>query len=378
MNVELTSEEEALRSTTARFLDDRMPIAAVRDLRDDPAGFSMTYWSQGAELGWMSLLVPEDLGGGTVSDNAVADLALIAHEFGTHAAPGPLVPCNVVVSALAGAGDAHAEALEALMSGASTAAWCYSEPPPNDALGHIDLEIRVDGDDVVITGTKRPVENGAAADLLLVTGRTGAGLSQVLLAASTPGVTVKPLSSADLSRRYATVHFDDVRVPVTAAVGGVGEAAAEVERQLQLAIVVSNAEAVGALQQAFDMTASWVNDRYSFGRPLSTYQEIKHRLADLFTWLQASHAINDVAITAVGSGSPDAAELTSAAKAYISEYGGELVQDCVQLHGGIGVTFEHDLHLFVRRVTVNRACYGTFAEHRRRVGQITEMRKDRA
>ncbi len=116
-----------------------------------------------------------------------------------------------------------------------------------------------------------------------------------------------------------------------------------------------NAESVGAMQTAFDMTVEWAFDRYSFGRPLASYQELKHRFADMKTWLEASHAISDAAAAAVAAGSPDAAELVSAAKAFIGQYGSELMQDCVQMHGGIGVTFEHDLHLYLRRHTVDRS-----------------------
>jgi alkylation response protein AidB-like acyl-CoA dehydrogenase len=129
------------------------------------------------------------------------------------------------------------------------------------------------------------------------------------------------------------------------------------------------------MQRAFDMTRSWLADRYSFGRPLESYQAIKHRFADLLSWLEASHAISDAAAEALDAGSPDAAELVSAAKAYIGHYGAELLQDCVHLHGGIGVTFEHDLHLFLRRVTVNRALFGTPAQHQRHVGELASQRK---
>jgi alkylation response protein AidB-like acyl-CoA dehydrogenase len=374
MHISLTSDQEALRSTTARFLDERMPIAAIRELRGDPTGFPAAYWSQGAELGWTSMLVAEEHGGGTVSGNGVADLALIAHEFGCHAAPGPLVPTNIVALALSEAGGRDPD-LEALMNGATTGAWAYSEPPPNDGLGAVTLEIRRDGDVVVVSGTKRPVENGASASVFLVTGAGDGGLTQVLVPAQAAGVTVTPLVSADLTRRYAEVRFDDVRIGSSALVGDAGAAAGAVARQLRTAIVLQNAEAVGAMQRAFEMTSAWVNDRYSFGRSLASYQEIKHRMADLLTWLEASHAINDAAIDAVGTGAADADELTSAAKAFVSDYGVELAQDCVQLHGGIGVTFEHDLHLFLRRITVNRACFGTYTEHRRQVGRIAAARK---
>jgi len=120
------------------------------------------------------------------------------------------------------------------------------------------------------------------------------------------------------------------------------------------------------------MTIEWAFDRYSFGRPLASYQELKHRFADMKTWLEAGHAINDAAAAAVASGSADAGELVSAAKAFIGDYGSELVQDCVQIHGGIGLTFDHDIHFYLRRVVVNRTLYGTPAEHRHRLASIVE------
>ena len=123
-------------------------------------------------------------------------------------------------------------------------------------------------------------------------------------------------------------------------------------------------------QAAFEMTVEWGFDRYSFGRPLASYQALKHRFASMKTWLEASHAISDEAAVATASGAADAPLLVSAAKAYVGDFGLELAQECVQMHGGIGVTFEHDLHLFLRRVTVNRALFGTPADHRRRLAQL--------
>ena len=155
-------------------------------------------------------------------------------------------------------------------------------------------------------------------------------------------------------------------------------AAGQVERQFHIALALANAESVGAMQTAFDMTVQWGFDRYSFGRPLASYQALKHRLADMAMWLQTSHALSDAATAAVQDGAEDAAELVSAAKAYIGAYGAELMQECVQLHGGIGVTFEHDLHLYLRRLTVNRALLGTPAAHRQRIATILEQRKDSA
>jgi alkylation response protein AidB-like acyl-CoA dehydrogenase len=208
-----------------------------------------------------------------------------------------------------------------------------------------------------------------------VTGRDGDGITQVLLPTSAAGVSIEPLRTADLTRRFGAVTFDDVRLSKDAVVGVPGEASTDVELQFHRALAILNAEAVGAMQAAFDMTVEWAFDRYAFGRPLASYQALKHRFADMLTWVEASHAIGDAACCATEEGSPDAAELTSAAKAFIGQYGAEVLQDCVQMHGGIGVTFEHDLHLFLRRFTVNRALAGTPAEHRQRIGAILNGRE---
>jgi alkylation response protein AidB-like acyl-CoA dehydrogenase len=369
MLLELSSEQEFFRETTARFLDTHAPVAELRRLRDDPTGFSTDYWRRGAELGWTSLLVSERDGGVSVSKHGLVDLTLVAHEFGRHAAPGPLVSTNVVAGALSAA-DADKDLIAGLLDGTAIATWCISEGAPNDGLDNLRFEITPRGGDLILNGMKRPVESANKASHFLVTGRTGDRLTQVIVPATAKGISIVPMSSVDLTRRFSIVKFDNVRVPATAALGRVGDAADDVERQLQHALVMLNAEAVGSMQKAFDMTVEWAFDRYSFGRALASYQALKHRFANLATWLQASHAISDESALAVAEGRPEAAELVSAAKSYIGEFGAELLQDCVQLHGGIGVTFEHDLHLFLRRVTLTRALFGTPDAHRRRVADL--------
>lgn len=379
MLLELSTDQEFFRRTVARFLDDHAPVAEIRRLRRDPAGFDERYWRKGAESGWTSMLVSEEHGGGTISGHGVVDLSVVAYEFGRRAAPGPLVPTNVVAASLSNAASAsHAALLADLLSGARIATWCYAEPPPHDRLSTVTLDVRVDKSGLVLNGVKRPVESAGQASQFLVTGRTGAGLTQALVPCDAPGVSIKPLQTLDLTRRFSIVTFDDVRVPIDSVVGEIGGAEAEVERQLQLAIAIINSESVGAMQTAFEMTVDWAFDRYSFGRPLASYQVLKHRFADMKSWLEASHAISDAATASVQARSPEASDLTSAAKAFIGDHAVELVQDCVQIHGGIGVTFEHDLHIFLRRVTVNRALYGSPAEHRQDVARRFLDREDAA
>jgi alkylation response protein AidB-like acyl-CoA dehydrogenase len=379
MLLEPSSDQEFFRETTARFLVDQTPVGEIRRLRDDPAGFDADYWRRGAELGWTSLLISEELGGGSISDDGIIDLTLVAHEFGAHAAPGPLTSTNVVAAALSDdPSGSHTGILAGIVAGTSTAAWALNEPRPNDRLGDIAFEIRVDGSEVVLNGVKRQVESAEQADHILVTGRASDGLTQALVPAGTAGVSIAPMRSVDITRRFSEVIFDEVRLPVDSLLGEVGGADRTVERQLQLALVIANAESVGAMQVALDMTIEWAFDRYSFGRPLASYQALKHRFADMKSWLEASHAVSDAAAAAVASDSRDAAELVSVAKAFIGEYGAELMQDCVHLHGGIGVTFEHDLHLYMRRLTIDRTTYGTPADHRLRITGIIESTEDAA
>ena len=274
--------------------------------------------------------------------------------------------------------DAAPDVLAGLLSGEAIATWCA--PPFGSTRWQPTVEVSRSGADLVLRGDAQIVESAGQADHLLVTCRdqSGTGVTQVLVPRTTPGVTTTPMQTVDLTRRFDVVTFDGATVPASGVVGTAGEAGIQVHRQFEQLIVLLNAESVGAMQTAFDMTVEWAFDRYSFGRPLASYQALKHRFADMFMWLESSHATSDAACAAVAAGDPDSAELVSAAKAYIGEYGAELVQDCTQMHGGIGVTFEHDLHLFLRRVTVNRALAGTPADHHQRITAFIEAREGAA
>ena len=180
------------------------------------------------------------------------------------------------------AGGSHADVLAGLLSGESIAGWCE---------GTDNLAMVLDRDVIVLDGTVRAVESAAQASHLLVTGRAPEGSTQVLVPTGTAGVSMTPMRTVDLTRRFWRVRFDAVRAPLEALVGTVGGAAEPDARQRQLALVLANAEMVGAMQRAFDLTVEWAFDSYTFGRPLASYQELKHRFADMKTWLEASHAI---------------------------------------------------------------------------------------
>ena len=369
----LNAEQEFFRETSERFLVEQMPLSKVRLSRDDPSGFDRNYWRRGAELGWTSLLVGEDHGGGTISGMGLVDVSLVAYEFGRHAAPGPLVPTNVVADTL-NVHDAHPDVLTAILSGDAVASWCAPDLTSGFNRSKVTTQLRQEGSHFLLDGQVRLVESADQADYFLVSAQGDSGVTQVLIPSNTEGLSVAAMDTVDLTRRFSVVTFSGVAVSTEAVVGAPGKAAAAIDRQFQVMLALLNAEAVGTMQAVFDMTVEWSFDRYSFGRPLASYQALKHRFADMLTWLEASHAISDAAGLALELGSPDASEMMSAAKAFIGQYGAELMQDCVQLHGGIGVTFEHDLHLFLRRFTVDSALAGTPADHRQRIGLMQRNR----
>ena len=372
------SPERLLFTSTAQaFLAKEASLARVRELHAAGTSFDRDWWRRAAELGWASMLVPEELGGGSVSGDGVGDLALVAELIGHTVAPGPFLAVNTVLAGLVDAAnaEAHADTIEALVGGELIASWAVAEPGRGWAPSESTVTATEDGDDVRLDGVKHFVDAGPDCDAFLVVASTGDGLQQYVVPADAPGVTIVAQATVDLVKRCARVTFDGVPVAAAAAVGTPEQTPALLARQAQVAQVLQCAEVVGILDTVMDLTTQWALDRYSFGRPLASYQALKHRFADMKIWLEACRATTAAAVAAVGSRAPDAELLVSVAKSYLGEHAAPMLQDCVQLHGGIGVTWEHDLHLFLRRVTLHRATFGTPEEHNLRVYVLAEQAK---
>ncbi len=377
MDLALTTDQKSFVSTTRSFVDKSLPLYGVRDRVGEDHPFDAAWWGQGAELGWAAMLVPEEIGGGTISGEGVKDLALIAEELGKSISPAPLVPVNVVVAALVDAASAggsdHTETLEGLMSGEVVGSWAVYEPGHEWAPSEPQTSATRTADGWTISGLKDRVEAGTQAGVFLVTAATDEGVTQFLVPSDADGVTVTPVWGLDLARQFAVVELSEVKLGNDAVVGEVGQAADEIDYLADLAKVLQLAETMGALDTAFDFTLQWAFDRYSFGRPLASYQSLKHRYADMKTWIEASHATVQAAIDAVQRRDSDRAELVSTAAQYVGPKSLAILQDCVQMHGGIGVTWEHDLHFFLRRATTNQAMYGTPADHRSRIADLIHL-----
>jgi alkylation response protein AidB-like acyl-CoA dehydrogenase len=368
MELELTSDQELLRETAARFIEATCPLSTVRQLADGDGGPPPGYLGAAAELGWFAMLVPEAQGGGSVSGEGVRDAAIIAEARGRGLQPGPFISTNVVGAALSAAGspDQRAAVLPGLCRGEVVATWVLGDASGGWSPGSTIAAV-ADGRGFELSGQAGLVQEGGRADWLLVTAGGPEGLSQFLLAATTPGITVTPLRGHDITQRLASVSFDHVPVPSTALVGQAGHGGRDVQRQLQLACVLCAAETLGAADALFEMTCRYALDRTAFGRPIGSFQAVKHQLADMSLALEAGQAVTAAAVRAVQADREDAGEIASMAKAWVGDSGVDIAQGCFQVFGGIGYTWEHDLHLFLRRITMNGLMFGQPDWHRERM-----------
>ena len=371
MDLERTSDQELLRDTAVKFIKETGDPVTVRTLSTSPTGLPAKYLQRTAELGWYAMLVPEDLGGGSVSGEGLRDLAIVAEERGRALQPGPFVPMNVVAAALArnGAGALRDEVLRAIVAGETLATWAAVGTCGTWEPGAAVKATATEGG-FVLSGTCGAVQEAVSAEWFLVTAETSGGLTQFLVPAGAIGVGATALEGLDLTQRFGTVSFRDVFVPGSSVVGDVGGAAEDVEQQLQIALVLSVCEAMGAMDALFEMTRTYAIDRVAFGRPIGSFQGVKHQLADMSLLVESGKAIATAATRAVQAGRSDAGEVASMAKAWVGDAAIDIAQGCFQVFGGIGFTWEHDSHLYLRRLTMGSVLFGSPDWHRERICQL--------
>jgi alkylation response protein AidB-like acyl-CoA dehydrogenase len=369
MDPAASDDQKLIMETSGRIMDQLCPLTEVRASAYRDAEFALAYRRRASELGWFSMLVPEELGGGNVSGNGVLDATLIAFERGRRLQPAPFVGTNVVAYALAQAGspDHKAKVLPGLMSGDAAAAWLPLPTAPGQGFSATRTSSGYE-----FSGRSTHVQDADSAAWLLVTAEADNGVVQALIDPTSPGLTVTPLESLDVTRGFAEVELDGVDVAVAALVGE-GDARDLVERQLAVACVLTTAELVGAMDHDFEMALQYAKDRIAFGRPIGSFQAIKHLLADTSLMLEMSKAIALAAASSVGTNDGYGLEAASMAKAFVGDCGIDLAQNCFQIFGGIGFTWEHDQHLYLRRVTTDSALFGGPAWHRERLCQLSGL-----
>jgi len=373
MELDLSRDQQLLQETAARFIEATCPLSVVRETIEGHADAPEGYLRGAGELGWFAMLGLEEYGGGSVSGAGLRDLAVVAEERGRSLQPGPFVSMNVVAAALtlAGSPEQLARYLRGICEGATVAAWVFGDVVTGSSPGTISAVPR--GDGFVLSGWATPVPAAAQASCLLVSADGALGPSQFLIDATTPGITIAPLAALDITQRFASVSFDNVAVGATSLLGTEGHAEKEIEHQLEVACVLCASETVGAMDALFDLTRRYAIDRTAFGRPIGSFQAVKHQLSDMSLSLEASKAVISAAVRSVQEAREDASEIVSMAMSWIADAGVDVVQGCAQIFAGIGFTWEHDLHLFLRRITMNGLVYGQSDWHRERLCQLNGL-----
>lgn len=375
MDVSLNEDQTMLQDMTRRFLEDRSPIGALRKQMNAKAGFDRDVWKEGAELGWVALFVPEENGGIAESAGGVADAAIVAEELGRVVYSGPYLSNCAVANAIAISGSAEQREahLPGLAAGETLAAWCLSGRGPMAGLDAGSVTASASGNGHELNGVAAYVQDAADADILLVTAADSDGVSQFVIPADAAGVTIEAMDALDLGRRLSVVKFNKVKADAGALLGEAGKAGDALEKQLQVIVTLQAAETVGVTDRTFEFTLEWLNDRYAFGRPIGSYQGLKHRMARHCGHLEGAKAATAYAANAVSKGDPDAAIAVSVAASQCGRMATEIVRDCLQMHGGIGLTWEHDIHLYLRRAVSNEQLWGSPAAHHERLCRLTGL-----
>jgi len=360
MYFDLTDEQQAIKSTAHDFLASRFKSERIREIADSDDGFDEAGWKEMAELGWAGLALPEEWGGQGLG---AVDLAVLFEEMGYALAPSPLLSNTVAGLALtfAGSDEQRERWLRPLAAGELRGAPALLDAGTAAVPLEFELEAEADGDGLVLNGEKTLVMDAASADFFLVATADG---RRHIVERGADGVTVKPEESIDLTRRLFSVKLDGVKVAPENTLPGGPEDYLPVFHRACVAIA---AESTGLAQRALEMSVAYAKDRQQFGRPIGAYQAVSHRCAQMLLETENSRSAVYGAAWAADAEPESLPLAASMAKAYASDAGWRVPDMAIQVHGGIGFTWEHDLHFFLKRGRANAASFGDAKWHRERV-----------
>jgi alkylation response protein AidB-like acyl-CoA dehydrogenase len=368
MNLGISAEQRELRESVRRFLTERAPLTRVRELMEIPDGTDPDVWRQAsAQLGLPGIAVPEEYGGAGFS---FAEQAIVLEELGAALFTGPyLAGAVLAATALLASDDTEAkkDLLPGIAAGETVATLAFTEDGGSWEPASIRLAAtKTTENGWRLDGHKSFVLDGHAADLILVVAATGTGgtLSLFAVAGTANGLTRRPLPTLDQTRKLARLAFD--RTPAR-LIGEPGAARAMLDHTLDVAAVALAAEQLGGAQRALDMAVAYAKVRQQFGRPIGSFQAIKHRCADLLLEVESLRSAVGYAAAAVAAGSAEVAVLAPLLKAYASEVYSHVAGENIQIHGGIGFTWEHDAHLYLKRAKASELFLGDASYHRERL-----------
>ncbi len=363
MDFSFTPDQTLLKNSARSFLDEHCKPAAVRLTWDDPRGESETMWKEMAQLGWLGLSLPEEHGG---SGLGMVETALLLDELGRAAYPGPYWPTVLAGHAIAEAGtDVQKKRwLAPIATGEARATIALLDGDLDWSPDAVGTRAEKTPTGWSLSGLKRYVAWAHVANVLLVPARTPEGVALFLVDPSASGLGASPVQSMDPGTRWVNLTLDRVPVRAEDVLGATGAAATRLAALLQRGAVGAAAEMLGAARRCLDMAVGYAKVREQFGQPIGSFQAIRHKCADMLLEVENSHSAVYYAAWALDAGAEDGPTAASIAKAYVGDAARKVCGEAIQVHGGIGFTWEYDLHMYFKRAKALEAQYGDAEYHR--------------
>jgi alkylation response protein AidB-like acyl-CoA dehydrogenase len=374
MDFGFSEEQEMLRQSVRDFLGAESPMTYVRQMMEDERGFSDDQWKKMAALGWTGLIIPEEYGGAGLN---MVDMVVVLEEMGKGVFPGPFFASAIlggVAIDLGGSAEQKQRWLPALADGSQRATLAQVEESGRwDAEG-IQLAAKAAGGGFSLSGTKLFVHDAHNADLLIVPARTGGagtdGVTVFVVDAKAKGIAVRVLKTMDQTRKLCEVTLDAVAVGKDAVLGEVGKGWALLDRLVDRAKVALCAEMCGGAQRVLEMSVEYAKVREQFGKPIGSFQAIQHKCANMMVQVESAKSATYYAAWAVANDVPEAHLAACMAKAYTSDAYRFVSAEGIQIHGGIGFTWEHDMHLYFKRAKGSEVTFGDATWNRELVAQV--------
>jgi alkylation response protein AidB-like acyl-CoA dehydrogenase len=367
VNFAFSDEQEELRNVVKQFLDNKSSETAVREQMETEAGFDADVWKQmGEQMGLQGLIIPEEYGG---SGFSYVELIVVLEEMGRSLLCAPYFSTVVLAAnTLIHSGDdaAKSELLPGIAAGETIATLAFTEENGRWDEEGVTTTATADGDGFKLNGTKMFVLDGHTADLILVAARTGAGVSLFHVSGDAAGLTRTPLSTMDQTRKQAKLEFADTPAKLIGTDGGGWDVLSTV---LDLAAVGLAAEQVGGAQMCLDMSVEYAKVRVQFGRPIGSFQAIKHKCADMLLEVESGKSAAYYAGWCAAEMNDELPSVACLAKAYCSEAYFHAAAENIQIHGGIGFTWEHPAHLYFKRAKSSELLFGDPTYHRELLAQ---------
>lgn len=368
MDLALSQEQATLQRVLRNFFDKKSPESAVRERLGDPTGYDEALWEQMAEqLGLQSLAIPEEYGGAGFS---FVELGLVLIEMGRALVVSPFFASSVMAAQLllaAGDADANKEYLPRLASGELIATVAIAQDSGSWLADDVTTSATESSRGWSISGHKSYVLDGAIANLLLVVARSEDGIGVFAVDGGAAGVTRVPLETMDQTRKQARIEFDEAPAKL---LGSHEDGRRAVETMLDHAMVALSAESLGGTEKVLEMAVEYAKVREQFGRPIGSFQAIKHKCASMLVELESSRSAVYYALWAVSAGDSDVPKLASLTKAFCADAYMYACGENVQIHGGIGFTWEHPAHLYLKRAKSVQLLMGSSDFHRQRLADL--------